>query len=231
MEERQHTSREFERELQEIKEGLLYLGAMIETAIVRAINALMDRDTELARKVICDDNEIDQLDVEIEDKCIRVLALRQPTARDLRFITTAIKINGHLERIGDMAVNIAEKVIFLNEEPQMKPYIDIPRMAGIAQGMVRESLDSLVNEDVYLATKVRRDDETIDDLNDQIFRELLTYMMEDARTIHRALIISQISKSLERISDHAVGIADMVVYMVTGKTVRHEQPHCEPPEK
>ena len=231
MEERQHTSREFERELQEIKEGLLYLGAMIETAIVRAINALMDRDTELARKVICDDNEIDQLDVEIEDKCIRVLALRQPTARDLRFITTAIKINGHLERIGDMAVNIAEKVIFLNEEPQMKPYIDIPRMAGIAQGMVRESLDSLVNEDVDLATKVRRDDETIDDLNDQIFRELLTYMMEDARTIHRALIISQISKSLERISDHAVGIADMVVYMVTGKTVRHEQPHCEPPEK
>jgi len=231
MEERQHTSREFERELQEIKEGLLYLGAMIETAIVRAINALMDRDTELARKVICDDNEIDQLDVEIEDKCIRVLALRQPTARDLRFITTAIKINGHLERIGDMAVNIAEKVIFLNEEPQMKPYIDIPRMAGIAQGMVRESLDSLVNEDVDLATKVRRDDETIDDLNDQIFRELLTYMMEDARTIHRALIISQISKSLERISDHAVGIADMVIYMVTGKTVRHEQPHCEPPEK
>ena len=231
MEERQHTSREFERELQEIKEGLLYLGAMIETAIVRAINALMDRDTELARKVICDDNEIDQLDVEIEDKCIRVLALRQPTARDLRFITTAIKINGHLERIGDMAVNIAEKVIFLNEEPQMKPYIDIPRMAGIAQGMVRESLDSLVNEDVDLATKVRRDDETIDDLNDQIFRELLTYMMEDARTIHRALIISQISKSLERISDHAVGIADMVIYMVTGKTVRHEQPHCETPEK
>ena len=231
MEERQHTSREFERELQEIKEGLLYLGAMIETAIVRAINALMDRDTELARKVICDDNEIDQLDVEIEDKCIRVLALRQPTARDLRFITTAIKINGHLERIGDMAVNIAEKVIFLNEEPQMKPYIDIPRMAGIAQGMVRESLDSLVNEDVDLATKVRRDDETIDDLNDQIFRELLTYMMEDARTIHRALIISQISKSLERISDQAVGIADMVIYMVTGKTVRHEQPHCEPPEK
>ena len=231
MEERQHTSREFERELQEIKEGLLYLGAMIETAIVRAINALMDRDTELASKVICDDNEIDQLDVEIEDKCIRVLALRQPTARDLRFITTAIKINGHLERIGDMAVNIAEKVIFLNEEPQMKPYIDIPRMAGIAQGMVRESLDSLVNEDVDLATKVRRDDETIDDLNDQIFRELLTYMMEDARTIHRALIISQISKSLERISDHAVGIADMVIYMVTGKTVRHEQPHCEPPEK
>ena len=221
MEERRHTSREYERELQEIKEGLLYLGAMIEKAIVRAIKALTDRDTELAQQVICDDNEIDRLDIEIEEKCIRVLALRQPTARDLRFITTAIKINGHLERIGDMAANIAEKVIILNEEPQMKPYIDIPRMAEIAQGMVRESLDSLVHEDVDLATKVRMNDETIDDLNDQIFRELLTYMMEDARTIHRALIISQVSKNLERIADHAVGIADMVVYMVTGKSVRH----------
>lgn len=230
MEERRHTSREFERELQEIKEGLLYLGAMIEKAIVRAIKALTDRDTELAQKVICDDNEIDQLDVEIEEKCIRVLALRQPTARDLRFITTAIKINGHMERIGDMAANIAEKVIILNEEPQMKPYIDIPRMAEIAEGMVRESIDSLVREDVDLATKVRMDDEKIDDLNDQIFRELLTYMMEDAKTIHRALIISQVSKNLERIADHAVGIADMVVYMVTGKSVRHE-PHCEFPEK
>lgn len=230
MEERRHTSREYERELQEIKEGLLYIGAMIEKAIVKAIKALTDRDTDLAQKVICDDDEIDRLDIEIEEKCIRVLALRQPTARDLRFITTAIKINGHLERIGDMAANIAEKAIFLNEEPQMKPYIDIPRMAEIAQGMVRKSLDSLVRDDVDLATKVRMDDETIDVLNDQIFRELLTYMMEDARTIHRALIISQVSKSLERIADHAVGIADMVVYMVTGKSVRHGRP-CEPEEK
>jgi phosphate transport system protein len=229
MEEKRHTSREYERELQEIKDGLLYIGAMIEKAIVRAIKALMERDTELAQKVVCDDDEIDRLDIEVEEKCIRVLALRQPTARDLRFITTAIKINGHLERIGDMAANIAEKTIILNEEPQLKPYIDIPRMAEIAQGMVRESLDSLVREDVDLAMKVRMDDGTIDDLNDQIFRELLIYMMEDMQTIHRALIISQISKNLERIADHAVGIADMVVYMVTGKSVRHEQ-HCESPE-
>jgi phosphate transport system protein len=230
MDEKRHTSTHYERELQGIKEGLLYQGALIEKAIEGATNALLNRDTDLARKVICDDNDIDRLDVEIEEKCIRVLALRQPAARDLRFITTAIKINGHLERIGDMAVNIAEKAIILNEEPQMKPYIDIPRMAEIAKGMIRESLDSLVHENVDLATKVRMDDEMIDDLNDQIFRELLTYMMEDVRTIHRALIISHVSKSLERIADHAVGIADMVVYMVTGKSVRHGPP-CEPEEK
>jgi phosphate transport system protein len=221
MDEKRHTSTHYGRELQSIKEGLVYQGTLIEKAIEGATNALLNRDTELARRVICEDNEIDRLDIEIEEKCIRVLALRQPAARDLRFITTAIKINGHLERIGDMAVNIAEKAIILNEEPQMKPYIDIPRMAEIARVMIRESLDALVHENVDLANKVRMEDQAIDDLNDQIFRELLTYMMEDVRTIHRALIISQVSKSLERIADHAVGIADMVVYMVTGKSVRH----------
>lgn len=230
MEEKKHTSREYERELQEIKEGLLYAGAMIEQAIARAIRALMERDTELAQKVICGDDEIDRLDIEIEEKCIRVLALRQPTARDLRFITTAIKINGHLERIGDMAAKVAKKAIILNEEPQMKPYIDIPRMSEIARGMVRDSLDSLVREDIDLAARVKIQDGAIDDLNNQIFRELLTYMLENAQTIHRALIISQISKSLERIADHAVGIADMVIYMVTGKSVRHET-RCESLEK
>jgi phosphate transport system protein len=230
MDGKRHTSTHYERELQSIKEGLVYQGTLIEKAIEGATNALLNRDTELARRVICEDNEIDRLDVEIEEKCIRVLALRQPAARDLRFITTAIKINGHLERIGDMAVNIAEKAIILNDEPQMKPYIDIPRMAEIARVMIRESLDGLVHENVDLANKVRMEDQTIDDLNDQIFRELLTYMMEDVRTIHRALIISQVSKSLERIADHAVGIADMVVYMVTGKSVRHGA-ICDPREE
>jgi len=226
MAEKRHTSTHYEQELRDVKEGLLYLGALVEKAIDLAIKALMDRDTELAHRVICDDNAIDQLDVEIEDKCIRILALRQPTARDLRFITTAIKINGHLERIGDMAANIAEKAIILSEEPPMKPYIDIPRMSEIARRMIKESLDALVNENTDLAQKVRMEDETIDSLNEQVFRELLTFMLEDPQKIHRALIIMQISKSLERISDHAVGIADMVVYMVTGKIVRHE-PTCK----
>jgi len=222
MTEKRHTSTPYEQELQDVKEGLLYLGALTEKAIDRAIKALVDRDTGLAKQVVCDDNIIDQLDIELEEKCIRMLALRQPTARDLRFITTAIKINGHLERIGDMAANIAEKVLILSKEPPMKPYIDIPRMAEIAKGMIGDSLDALVNEDVQLVQKVKLEDETIDKLNEQIFRELLTYMMEDTKTIHRALIIMQISKSLERISDHAEGIADMVMYMVTGKIVRHE---------
>ena len=137
MEEKRHTSREYERELQEIKNGLLYLGAMTERAIDRGVKALLERDSDLARQVICDDDQIDKIDVEIEEKCIRLLALRQPAARDLRFITTAIKINGHLERIGDMASNIAEKAIILNEVPQIKPYIDLPRMADIARSMIK----------------------------------------------------------------------------------------------
>ena len=229
MDEKRHTSTHYEKELREVKESLIYLGALVEKAIELATKALVDRDTELARKVICDDSVIDQLDVEIEEKCIRMLALRQPTARDLRFITTAIKINGHLERIGDMAANIAEKSIILSEEPPMKPYIDIPRMAEISRQMIKESLDALVKEDTELARKVRMEDETIDNLNEQIFRELLTFMLEDPKKIHRALIIMQISKRLERISDHAVGIADMVMYMVTGKIVRHE-PSCQASE-
>jgi phosphate transport system protein len=200
------------------------MGALTEKAIELSVNALVERNTELARKVIADDDLIDRLDIELEEKCIRLLALRQPAARDLRFIATAIKINGHLERIGDMAVKIAEKAIILNSEPQLKPYIDIPRMADIAGSMIKGSLDAFVGGNVRLADKVRKDDEIIDNLNEQIFRELLTFMMEDQKTIHRALIISQVAKTLERISDHAKGIADMVIYMVTGRTVRHEFP-------
>jgi len=222
-----HTSSHYEQELQELKEGLLYLGGLTEKSIENALQSLLERDSELAKKVIAGDIAIDRLDNENEERCIRILALRQPAARDLRFIATAIKINGHLERIGDMAVNIAEKVLLLNDEPQLKPYIDIPRMGEIAQRMIHQSMDSLVNEDVELANKVRTDDEIVDDLTEQVFRELLTFMMEDPRTIRTALIIMQISKNLERIADHAEGIADMVIYMVTGKSVRHD-PSPEP---
>ncbi len=221
---KRHTSVQYESELQGVRTSLIHMGVLVEKAIEKSVNALLQRDSDLARTVMAEDDQIDRLDVDIEDKCIRLLALRQPAARDLRFITTAIKINGHLERIGDMAVNIAKKVIILNAEPQLKPYIDLPRMAEITRGMIKESIDALVNEDVTTANKVRSDDERVDNLTEQIFRELLTFMMEDGHTIHRALIIMQISKSLERISDHAKGIADMVVYMVTGKSVRHEEP-------
>jgi phosphate transport system protein len=224
MDEVRRTSSHYERELQEIKQNILYAGVLTETAIQNVVVALLDRQSELARKVIEGDKEIDKLDTEIEEQCIRLLALRQPIARDLRFITTAIKINGHLERIGDMAVNIAEKVLQLNEVPQLKPYIDLPRMAEIAREMIRGSLDAFVREECELANHIRRMDSSIDTLNEQIFRELLTFMLEDTRTVHRALLIMQVSKNLERIADHAKGIADMVVYMVTGINVRHQWP-------
>jgi phosphate transport system protein len=230
MDEVKRTSQHYEMELQSIKQSLLYLGALTEHAIENVLIALLDRKSDLAQSVIDGDAEIDKLDTEIEDQCIRLLALRQPIARDLRFITTAIKINGHLERIGDMAVNIAERVLALNEEPQLKPYIDLPRMAEIAREMIRGSIDAFVREDCQLANSIRRKDSTIDTLNEQIFRELLTFMLEDARTIHRALLIMQISKNLERIADHAKGIADMVVYMVTGINVRHQWPGDTPDE-
>ena len=222
MEEKRHTSSHYEIELQEIKNGLIYIGALTEKAIQNAMKSLSERDSEMAHKVIKDDDEIDKLDTEMEERCIRILALRQPTAIDLRFITTAIKVTGHLERIGDMAVNIAEKAIQLNEEPKLKPYIDLPRMADLVVEMINNSLDSFIRSDLNIAEKVRQTEQVTDDLNEQIFRELLTFMMEDSKCIHRALLIMHVSKNLERIADHAKGIADMVTYMVTGENVRHQ---------
>jgi phosphate transport system protein len=222
MEERKHTSSHYEMELREIKNGLIYLGALTEQAIQKAMKSLLERNSEIARKVINDDKEIDKLDNELEERCVRILALRQPTAVDLRFITTAIKINGHLERIGDMAVNIAEKAIMLNEDPQLKPYIDLPRMTDLVREMIKYSLDALVRNDLTLAEKVRQKEQVVDELNEQIFRELLTFMMEDTKSIRRAILIMQISKNLERIADHAKGVADMVIYLVTGESVRHQ---------
>ena len=222
MEEKRHTSLHYEKELLEIKNSLIYLGALTEKAIQNAMKALSERDSETAQRVIRDDDEIDKLDTELEERCIRTLALRQPAAVDLRFITTAIKITGHLERIGDMAVNIAEKAIQLNEEPQLKPYIDLPRMTDLVTVMIKDSLDSFINNDLSQAESVRRMEEVVDDLNEQIFRELLTFMMEDSKSIHRALLIMQVSKNMERIADHAKGIADMVTYMITGQSVRHQ---------
>jgi len=225
MEERKHTSSHYEMELQEIKNGLIYIGVLTEKAIQMAMKSLTERDSDLAHKVIKDDEEIDKMDTELEERCIKILALRQPTAIDLRFITTAIKITGHLERIGDMAVNIAEKAIQLNEEPKLKPYIDLPRMADLVAEMIKDSLDSFIRSDLRMAEKVRQTEQVTDDINEQIFRELLTFMMEDSKTIHRSLMIMQVSKNLERIADHTKGIADMVTYMVTGECVRHQTCH------
>jgi len=223
MEEKRHTSSHYEKELREIKDDLIYMGALTEKSIKMAMESLTQRDSDLARRVIAADDEIDRRDAQLEEKCIRILALRQPAAVDLRFITTAIKITGHLERIGDMAVNIAEKAIQLNEEPKLKPYIDLPRMSAMVIEMIRNSLDAFINENLELTEKVRQQEQIVDDLNEQIFRELLTFMMNDSKTIQRAIHIMQVSKNLERIADHSKGIADMVTYMITGESVRHQE--------
>jgi len=216
-----HIYKSFDKELKELKEKLLFEGGLVEKAIGNAIKALLDRDSKLAEKVIQDDDIINSREVEIDELCLKLLALRQPAARDLRFITTAIKINYDLERIGDMAVNMCERVLELNEEPQLKPYIDLPKMATTVQMMLKDSLDAFVKEDVELAWKVTKDDETVDVLHDQIFRELLTYMMQDPKTISRATRLLFISKYLERMADHSVNIAELVIFMVEGKIVRH----------
>ena len=216
-----HIYRAFDLELRELKEKLLYEGDLVEKAFQDAIKALLERNSKIEEKVVEDDDIIDAKEVEIDEFCLKLLALRQPAARDLRFITTAIKVNYDLERIGDLAVNVSEHVLELNKESQLKPYIDLPTMASIVQTMVKESLEAFVKEDVELAMKVTRGDERVDQLHDQIFRELLTYMGQDLRTITRATRLLFISKHLERAADHAVNIAELVIFMVEGKIIRH----------
>lgn len=213
--------RHFDEELKTLKEKILRMGAMVEEQVAYAIKALVERDSDLAHRVIENDHRVNALDVEIDEDCLRLIALHQPMAGDLRFITTAMKISTELERMSDLAENISERAIELNEEPQLKPYIDIPRMAERAQRMLKESLDAFVNRNSDLARKVCRDDDFMDDLNQQIFRELLSFMLEDPHSISRAIRISFISKYLERIADHATNVAELVVYLVEGKIIRH----------
>ncbi len=217
----EHTDKRYEEELKKLRDEILYMGGLVEDQIQKAVKSLVDRDSELAEIIIERDHEVNRLDVDIDDLCIKLLALHQPAGRDLRFITTGLKITTDLERIGDMAVNICERALELNQEPQLKPYIDIPRMARISQRMIRESLDAFVREDTDLALKVCRDDDEVDQLNTQIFRETVTFMLENVQTISRATKISSISKYLERIADHATNIAEMVIFMVKGKSIRH----------
>lgn len=217
----QHTDKKYEEALSKLREEILYMGGLIEDQIQKAIKSLVDRDSDLANIIIERDHEVNRLDVEIDELCIKLLALHQPAGVDLRLITTGLKITTDLERIGDMAVNICERALELNQEAQLKPYIDIPRMARISQRMIHESLDAFVREDTDLALKVCKDDADVDHLNAQIFRETITFMLEDAQTISRATKISSISKYLERIADHATNIAEMVIFMVKGKSIRH----------
>ena len=216
--------RHFDEELAELKDKILRMGAMVEEQVQQAMKALIDRDEILARQVIENDRRVNTIDVEVDESCLRLLALYQPAARDLRFITTAMKISTELERMSDLAENICERTIELNEEPQLKPYIDIPLMADRAINMVREALDAFVRGDAILARKVLEDDDFVDDLTEQLFRELLSFMIENPQTISRAIRLSFVSKYIERIADHATNTAELVVYMVEGKIIRHTLP-------
>ena len=203
----------------------------MEAAIVDALKALTERDPDLARQVLERDEEIDQLELEIDRICTDIIALYQPAARDLRFIIAALKISPELERIGDLAGNISERAIELCEEPQLKPFIDIPRMATIAREMVKESLDALVRLDADAARDVIKRDDGVDALMEQLFRELMSYMLEDPRTISRALRLMMVAKYIERIGDGATNICEMIVYLVEARVIRHGGLHPAGPER
>jgi len=221
--------RQFDEELKGLSEKLLNMAGRVEESIALSVKALKDRKEELARDVLLREEKINILEIEIDESCMKLLALRQPMAGDLRFITSAMKIAAELERMGDQAVNIAERSLELIKHPQLKPLIDIPRMAVMAQDMVRDSLNAFINRDELLARSVCERDDDVDCLNDQVFRELLTYMMEDPETINRAVDLILVGRHLERIADHATNIGEDVIYMVKGKTIKHhiEEKQCE----
>ena len=212
--------RQFDEQLKELREGLLAMGSLAETMIVKSVKALVERSDALVQEVFAHEEEMDQRCIESDDRCFTLLALRQPMASDLRFIAAGIKINSDLERIGDLAVNIAQATTFIISQPLLKPLIDIPRMAQLCQEMVKKSLDAFVARDAELAMLVVESDDSIDRLRDQVFRELLTYMMSDPTTVPRALDLILVARHLERIADHATNIAEDVVYIVRGEDIR-----------
>lgn len=213
--------RHFDREIEELKELLLRMGAMVEDQISQSIRALLERDSNVAQRVIDADSDIDRMELVIDQHTIELIATMQPAAVDLRFVATAMKITPELERIADLAVDVCERAIELNAEPPLKPLLDIPRLARIAQDMVRQSLDAFVRRDAALAREVIARDDEVDRLTEQSFRELLTYMLEDSKNISRAIRLTFIGKYFERIADGATNICEMVVYLVEGKVIKH----------
>jgi phosphate transport system protein len=219
--ERKHTSKQYEQQLHTLKEKLLLIGHRVEIAIADSTRALVERRPSLAQQVIDRDDEVDGLELEIDELCLEILAREQPVASDLRFITTAMKIVGDIERIGDNGVNIARRCLEIMHEPELKPVIDVPVAAAAAQRILKESLDAFVNSDAELAKRVIEGDRYIDDVCEQMLRELLTYMFEDPTTVSRALRLIFVARNLERVGDHAANIAEMVIFLVEGQDVRH----------
>lgn len=218
---REHSDREYDNDLRRLREQLLLMSAKVEEMISGSMKALVQRDSDLAVRMIALDRQVNRLEVDTDDLCLRILARRQPVASDLRFITIAMKMVTDLERMGDLGVNICRCVIDLNDEPPLKPYVDIPRMAEEVQAMTREALDAFVHRNAEQAKAVIERDDVVDAYDAQIFRELVTYMMDDPRNIYRATRVHSVAKYLERIGDHATNLAELVVFMVKGKDIRH----------
>ena len=216
-----HTDRLYDKELQDLREQLLAMGGRVEAQLASSVRAVMERDAALAEQVKRADAEVNRLEVQIDDACRRLLALRQPAASDLRFIATALKIVVDLERMGDLAVNVAQRAIDLAQAPPLRPLHDLETLAGLTQTQLRKALDAFVQADVEKAEQVMEGDALLDALYLKIFNELLAWMMEDSRVIRRATSLMFAAKHLERFGDHCINLAEMVVYMVRGTDVRH----------
>ena len=216
-----HTDKMYEAELKGLRDRLLTMGGLVEQAIAASVRSVAERDSALAEQVKLRDREINRMEVEIDGICRRVLALRQPAASDLRFITTALKIVTDLERMGDLAVNIAERALDLNTAPPLGPLHELSKLADLSEAQLKKALDAFVTGDVEKAEEVMRGDDLLDALYLKIFSDLLTLMMEDSKNIRRATSLRFVAKHLERFGDHATNVAEMVVYMVRGQDVRH----------
>jgi len=219
----EHTHKQFDAEMEAIRSGVLTMGGLVETQLARAIQMLQEEGDHAAvlDAVGADEQAINRMQVEIDNRAFTVLALHQPLAVDLRVIVAAVKINSDLERVGDLAVNIAEAALRYLALPPVKPLIDLPRMSEIAEGMLRDALDAFVRRDVELAQSVLKRDDQLDELKSQVFRELLTYMLQNPATIEASLELILISRHLERIGDHATNVAEDVIFMVSARDVRH----------
>ncbi len=213
--------RHFVEELDYLRSRLLEMSALVEDSVYRSVLSLTEKDPQQSQKVLQNEAEINQMEIEIDDLATRLLALQQPMATDLRFLTSAIKINNDLERMGDLAVNIIERALALTNEPLMKPMIDIPAMASRVQSMIRKSLDAFVKKDPELARNVLISDDAVDGLRDSIYEELISYMERDPKTVRQGINLMFVARNLERLADHATNIAEDVLFLVEGVDVRH----------
>lgn len=216
-------TRPIDRDIEEIRQQMLEMGGMVEEMVERAIRALVERSDEMAEGIVASDRQVDLLEKDIDERIHSTVVRYQPTAVDHRLLMAIMKITNDLERIGDSATNIARSIKDLNREPPLKPYIDLPRLSEMVQAMVRDTLDSFVEKDVERAYAILKRDDAVDQLYAQIFRELLTYMIEDPKSVTRALQLLLIARNLERVADHATNVAENVIYYLQGRDVRHPQ--------